>query len=108
MYLLTSFLLSTSFATILLPTFVEVGEPGGQLTHAVVGRRTRRRYEVGRFFGAVERLKRAAEEQNSREAQRAFAAMSVAYDRYLKVRSETRKQARHIKFEDPGYVSQRA
>lgn len=43
------------------------------------------RYEVGRFFGAVERLKRAAEEQNSREAQRAFAAMSVAYDRYLKV-----------------------
>lgn len=43
------------------------------------------RYEVGRFFGAVERLKRAAEEQNNREAQTAFAAMSVAYDRYLKV-----------------------
>lgn len=43
------------------------------------------RYEVGRFFGAVERLKRAAEEQNNREAQKAFAAMSVAYDRYLKV-----------------------
>ena len=43
------------------------------------------RYEVGRFFGAVERLKRAAEEQNQQEAQKAFAAMSVAYDRYLKV-----------------------
>eukprot|EP00752_Nemacystus_decipiens_P003091 g2862.t1 len=42
------------------------------------------RYEVGRFFGAVERLKRASEEQNNREAQTAFAAMSVAYDRYLK------------------------
>ncbi|CAM9151913.1 unnamed protein product [Scytosiphon promiscuus] len=42
------------------------------------------RYEVGRFFGAVERLKRAAEEQNNREAMTAFAAMSVAYDRYLK------------------------
>eukprot|EP00903_Cladosiphon_okamuranus_P016585 g15299.t1 len=42
------------------------------------------RYEVGRFFGAVERLKRAAEDQNNREAQTAFAAMSVAYDRYLK------------------------
>ncbi|CAM9190489.1 unnamed protein product [Ascophyllum nodosum] len=42
------------------------------------------RYEVGRFFGAVERLKRAAEEQNQQEAQKAFAAMSVAYDRYLK------------------------
>ncbi|CAM9361597.1 unnamed protein product [Laminaria digitata] len=42
------------------------------------------RYEVGRFFGAVERLKRASEEQNNREAQKAFAAMSVAYDRYLK------------------------
>lgn len=33
----------------------------------------------------MERLKRAAEEQNNREAQTAFAAMSVAYDRYLKV-----------------------
>ncbi|CAN0045007.1 unnamed protein product, partial [Sphacelaria rigidula] len=44
------------------------------------------RYEVGRFFGAVERLKRAAEEQNQKEAQKAFAAMSVAYDRYLKAR----------------------
>ena len=43
------------------------------------------RYEVGRFFGAVERLKRASEEQHNREAQKAFAAMSVAYDRYLKV-----------------------
>ncbi|CAM9323754.1 unnamed protein product [Ectocarpus fasciculatus] len=42
------------------------------------------RYEVGRFYGAVERLKRAAEQQNNREAQTAFAAMSVAYDRYLK------------------------
>ncbi|CAN0369908.1 unnamed protein product [Ectocarpus sp. 6 AP-2014] len=42
------------------------------------------RYEVGRFYGAVERLKRAAEQQNSKEAQSAFAAMSVAYDRYLK------------------------
>eukprot|EP00904_Undaria_pinnatifida_P013327 jgi/Undpi1/9124/HiC_scaffold_26.g11582.m1 len=42
------------------------------------------RYEVGRFFGAVERLKRASEEKNNREAQKAFAAMSVAYDRYLK------------------------
>lgn len=39
---------------------------------------------MGRFFGAVERLKRAAEEQNNKEAQKAFAAMSVAYDRYLK------------------------
>lgn len=46
---------------------------------------SRDRYEVGRFFGAVERLKRAAEEQNGKEAQKAFAAMSVAYDRYLKV-----------------------
>ncbi|CAM9406744.1 unnamed protein product, partial [Pylaiella littoralis] len=42
------------------------------------------RYEVGRFFGAVERLKRASEDQNGREAQNAFASMSVAYDRYLK------------------------
>lgn len=41
---------------------------------------------MGRFFGAVERLKRAAEDQNQKEAQKAFAAMSVAYDRYLKVR----------------------
>lgn len=40
---------------------------------------------MGRFFGAVERLKRASEEQNNREAMTAFAAMSVAYDRYLKV-----------------------
>lgn len=47
------------------------------------------RYEVGRFFGAVERLKRAAEEHNSREAQKAFASMSVAYDRYLKVLAST-------------------
>lgn len=57
----------------------------------VSARRNRGRYEVGRFFGAVERLKRAAEEQNNREAQTAFAAMSVAYDRYLKV--STRRDA---------------
>ncbi|CAM9658013.1 unnamed protein product, partial [Chrysoparadoxa australica] len=39
------------------------------------------RYEVGRFFGAVERLKRAAEAQDSKETEQAFAAISVAYDR---------------------------
>uniref|UniRef100_A0A7S3Y3I2 Uncharacterized protein n=1 Tax=Heterosigma akashiwo TaxID=2829 RepID=A0A7S3Y3I2_HETAK len=42
------------------------------------------RYEVGRLFGAVERLKRAAEKKDPREAQAAFAQISVAYDRYLK------------------------
>lgn len=50
----------------------------------VYAQRNYGRYEVGRLFGAVERLKRASEEQNHREAQTAFAAMSVAYDRYLK------------------------
>jgi hypothetical protein len=42
------------------------------------------RYEVGRFFGAVERLKRATESRDVREMENAYAAMSVAYDRYLK------------------------
>ncbi|CAN0041312.1 unnamed protein product, partial [Phaeothamnion confervicola] len=43
------------------------------------------RYEVGRLFGAVERLKRATDAKDAVEAEAAYAAMSVAYDRYLKV-----------------------
>eukprot|EP00953_Heterococcus_sp_UTEX-ZZ885_P039151 20087-Heterococcus_DN1.PRE.2 len=42
------------------------------------------RYEVGRFFGAVERLKRAADARNTVETESAFSSMSVALDRYLK------------------------
>jgi len=42
------------------------------------------RYEVGRFYGAVERLKRAVDNQDVREAEAAYAAMSVAFDRYRK------------------------
>jgi len=42
------------------------------------------RYEVGRFYGAVERLKRAAEGRDIREVEGAFAQLSLAYDRYMK------------------------
>mmetsp|Transcript_28637 Transcript_28637/g.71453 ORF Transcript_28637/g.71453 Transcript_28637/m.71453 type:complete len:346 (+) Transcript_28637:104-1141(+) len=42
------------------------------------------RYEVGRLFGSVERLKRAVDKKDVRETEEAFAAMSVSFDRYLK------------------------
>ena len=42
------------------------------------------RYEVGRFFGAVERLKRAVDTRDMSEAEAAFARISLSYDRYLK------------------------
>lgn len=42
------------------------------------------RYEVGRFFGGVERLRRATDNKDVKEAEGAFASLSVAYDRYLK------------------------
>ncbi|CAM9642750.1 unnamed protein product, partial [Heterosigma akashiwo] len=58
--------------------------PGGGGRQADRQSRVALRYEVGRLFGAVERLKRAAEKKDPREAQAAFAQISVAYDRYLK------------------------
>ena len=42
------------------------------------------RYEVGGFFSGVQDFEDAVKIQKQRQAQRAFARMSVAYDHYLK------------------------
>lgn len=42
------------------------------------------RYEVGKLFGAVDKLKKASGKKDLAAAQAAFAEISLAYDRYLK------------------------
>ena len=42
------------------------------------------RYEVGAFFTGVKELENAIQEKKIRNAQRAFAKMSLSYDRFLK------------------------
>jgi len=49
------------------------------------GLRVALRYEVGRFFASVERLKQATSRKALDEAYFAFSKMSVHYDRYLHV-----------------------
>lgn len=49
------------------------------------GLRVALRYEVGRFFASVERLKRAIAKQELEEAYTAYADMSLHLDRYLRV-----------------------
>ena len=49
------------------------------------GLRVALRYEVGRFFGSLERLKRATGRQSLEEAYIAYADMSLHLDRYLRV-----------------------
>lgn len=49
------------------------------------GLRVALRYEVGRFFASVERLKRAIPKQSLPEAYSAYADMSLHLDRYLRV-----------------------
>jgi hypothetical protein len=49
------------------------------------GLRVALRYEVGRFFAALERFKRATARQSLDEAYVAFADMSLHLDRYLRV-----------------------
>ncbi|VEU33319.1 unnamed protein product [Pseudo-nitzschia multistriata] len=49
------------------------------------GLRVALRYEVGRFFASVERLKRAIAKQSLEEAYTAYADMSLHLDRYLRV-----------------------
>lgn len=42
------------------------------------------RYEVGGFYTGVQDFEKAVEKKSQRQAQRAFARMSIAYDHYLK------------------------
>ena len=49
------------------------------------GLRVALRYEVGRYFGSLERLKRATGRQDLEEAYIAYADMSLHLDRYLRV-----------------------
>ncbi len=49
------------------------------------GLRVALRYEVGRFFASVERLKQATSRKNLDEAYVAYADMALHYDRYLHV-----------------------
>eukprot|EP00536_Pseudo-nitzschia_multiseries_P006138 jgi/Psemu1/192410/e_gw1.127.54.1 len=49
------------------------------------GLRVALRYEVGRYFASVERLKRAIAKQSLEEASTAYADMSLHLDRYLRV-----------------------
>lgn len=42
------------------------------------------RYEVGKFFSSLDRLTNSAKAENEDEMQRAFADMSLAFDRYVK------------------------
>jgi hypothetical protein len=49
------------------------------------GLRVALRYEVGRFFASVERLKRATARQSLSEAYVAYSDMSLHLDRYLRV-----------------------
>mmetsp|Transcript_7645 Transcript_7645/g.15731 ORF Transcript_7645/g.15731 Transcript_7645/m.15731 type:complete len:374 (+) Transcript_7645:88-1209(+) len=49
------------------------------------GLRVALRYEVGRFFASLQRLKQACSRKNLDEAYVAFADMSLHFDRYLRV-----------------------
>ena len=49
------------------------------------GLRVALRYEVGRFFAALERLRQATARQALNEAYEAYADMSLHFDRYLRV-----------------------
>lgn len=42
------------------------------------------RYEVGKFYGAIDRLDKAARQKSLEPMQKAFADMSLAFDRYVK------------------------
>eukprot|EP00814_Leptocylindrus_danicus_P020622 CAMPEP_0116012518 /NCGR_PEP_ID=MMETSP0321-20121206/5169_1 /TAXON_ID=163516 /ORGANISM="Leptocylindrus danicus var. danicus, Strain B650" /LENGTH=329 /DNA_ID=CAMNT_0003481873 /DNA_START=27 /DNA_END=1016 /DNA_ORIENTATION=- len=48
------------------------------------GLRVALRYEVGRFYGSVERLKQASGRKDLNEAYLAYASMAIHFDRYLR------------------------
>eukprot|EP00587_Corethron_hystrix_P006525 CAMPEP_0113323814 /NCGR_PEP_ID=MMETSP0010_2-20120614/16583_1 /TAXON_ID=216773 ORGANISM="Corethron hystrix, Strain 308" /NCGR_SAMPLE_ID=MMETSP0010_2 /ASSEMBLY_ACC=CAM_ASM_000155 /LENGTH=339 /DNA_ID=CAMNT_0000182893 /DNA_START=233 /DNA_END=1252 /DNA_ORIENTATION=+ /assembly_acc=CAM_ASM_000155 len=64
-----------------LTTFTDTAFPGDGSDQ---GLRVALRYEVGRFFGAVERLKLAVSRKDIDAAYLAYANMALHFDRYLK------------------------
>jgi len=67
----------------LFTTFTDAAFPSDEPTDN--GLRVALRYEVGRFFAGVERMKQATARRNLDEAYVAYSEMSLHFDRYLHV-----------------------